>query len=205
MYREDDPHDKDVYEGAFTQFIKYRDHTNQIFKQKFEAIDDIVSPSAQRRAELFIEAYRKNPELYAKVLTKTDKCTQARQALDTNCSDGIKAFIDKTVYDKNTSASDLKKYWYGLFNMGNEWNDRMTAKANNKYYKILKKNGYNALIDDNNAGIYNDAHSPMIVLNAKKYLKNVGSERLDSEYMANAEKRLHEYMKKKYGDDTIAI
>lgn len=205
VYREDDPHDKDVYEGAFTKFIEYRDRTNRIFKQKFEAIDDIVSPSAQRRAELFVEAYRKNPKLYAKVLTNTDKYAQVRQALGINYSDGIKAFIGKTVYDKNTSASDLKKYGYGLFNMGNEWNDRMSAKVNNKYYKILKKNGYNALIDDNNAGIYNDAHSPMIVLNAKKYLKNVGSERLDYEYMENAEKRLREYMKKKYGDDAISI
>ena len=57
VYREDDPHDKDVYEGAFTKYIKYRDFTNKIFKQKFENIDDLVSPSAQRRAELFVETY----------------------------------------------------------------------------------------------------------------------------------------------------
>ena len=44
VYREDDPHDKDVYEGAFTKFIKYKDSTNQIFKRKFENIDDLVSP-----------------------------------------------------------------------------------------------------------------------------------------------------------------
>ena len=61
------------------------------------------------------------------------------------------------------------------------------------------------MIDDNNAGIYNDAHNPLIVLNAKKYLKNIGSEMLSPEYMNDAEKRLRNYMKNKYGSDSIAI
>lgn len=205
VYKEDDPHDKDVYEGAFTKYIKYRDQTNQIFKQKFENVDDIVSPSAQRRAEMFVEAYRNDPKLYSKILTRTDNYAQYRQSMGVNYSPGLKSFIGKTTYDKNTSDSDLKKYGYGLFNMGNEWTDRLTVKGNNKYYKILKKNGYNALIDDNNANIYNDAHSPLIILNAKKHLKNIGYEQLTQEYMNNAEKRLRDYMKKKYGSDRISI
>lgn len=205
VYREDDPHDKDVYEGAFTKFIKYRDSTNQIFKRKFENIDDLVSPSAQRRAELFVETYRENPKLYSELLNRTDAHAQARKAQGVKYSPSLESFIGKAIFDKNTSDIDLKRYGYGLFNMGNEWNDSLTAKGNNKYYKKLKKSGYNALIDDNNAGIYNDAHEPLIVLNAKKYLKNIGSERLTPEYMADAEKRLRSYMKDTYGNDTISI
>ena len=205
VYREDDPHDKDVYEGAFTQFIKYRDSTNQIFKRKFENIDDLVSPSAQRRAELFVETYRENPKLYSELLNRTDAHAQARKAQGVKYSPSLESFIGKAIFDKNTSDIDLKRYGYGLFNMGNEWNDSLTAKGNNKYYKKLKKSGYNALIDDNNAGIYNDAHEPLIVLNAKKYLKNIGSERLTPEYMADAEKRLRSYMKDTYGNDSISI
>ena len=205
VYREDDPHDKDVYEGAFTKFIKYRDSTNQIFKRKFENIDDLVSPSAQRRAELFVETYRENPKLYSELLNRTDSYAQARKAQGVKYSPSLESFIGKAIFDKNTSDIDLKRYGYGLFNMGNEWNDSLTAKGNNKYYKKLKKSGYNALIDDNNAGIYNDAHEPLIVLNAKKYLKNIGSERLTPEYMADAEKRLRSYMKDTYGNDSISI
>lgn len=205
VYREDDPHDKDVYEGAFTKYIKYRDFTNKIFKQKFENIDDLVSPSAQHRAELFVETYRENPELYSKLLNRTDAYAQSRKAQGVKYSKGLESFIGKAIFDKNTSDADLKKYGYGLFNMGNEWNDPQTVRANNKYYKKLKKNGYNSLIDDNNAGIYNDAHNPLIVLNAKKYLKNIGSDMLSPEYMNDAEKRLRNYMKNKYGSDTIAI
>lgn len=205
VYREDDPHDKDVYEGAFTKFIKYRDSTNQIFKRKFENIDDLVSPSAQRRAELFVETYRENPKLYSELLNRTDAYAQARKAQGVKYSPSLESFIGKAIFDKNTSDIDLKRYGYGLFNMGNEWNDSLTAKGNNKYYKKLKKSGYNALIDDNNAGIYNDAHEPLIVLNAKKYLKNIGSERLTPEYMADAEKRLRSYMKDTYGNDSISI
>ena len=205
VYREDDSHDKDVYEGAFTKFIKYRDSTNQIFKRKFENIDDLVSPSTQRRAELFVETYRENPKLYSELLNRTDAYTQARKAQGVKYSPSLESFIGKAIFDKNTSDIDLKRYGYGLFNMGNEWNDSLTAKGNNKYYKKLKKSGYNALIDDNNAGIYNDAHEPLIVLNAKKYLKNIGSERLTPEYMADAEKRLRSYMKDTYGNDSISI
>ena len=205
VYREDDPHDKDVYEGAFTKFIKYRDSTNQIFKRKFENIDDLVSPSARRRAELFVETYRENPKLYSELLNRTDAYAQARKAQGVKYSPSLESFIGKAIFDKNTSDIDLKRYGYGLFNMGNEWNDSLTAKGNNKYYKKLKKSGYNALIDDNNAGIYNDAHEPLIVLNAKKYLKNIGSERLTPEYMADAEKRLRSYMKDTYGNDSISI
>lgn len=205
VYREDDPHDKDVYEGAFTKFIKYRDSTNQIFKRKFENIDDLVSPSAQRRAELFVETYRENPKLYSELLNRTDAYAQARKAQGVKYSPSLESFIGKAIFDKNTSDINLKRYGYGLFNMGNEWNDSLTAKGNNKYYKKLKKSGYNALIDDNNAGIYNDAHEPLIVLNAKKYLKNIGSERLTPEYMADAEKRLRSYMKDTYGNDSISI
>ena len=205
VYREDDPHDKDVYEGAFTKFIKYRDSTNQIFKRKFENIDDLVSPSAQRRAELFVETYRENPKLYSELLNRTDAYAQARKVQGVKYSPSLESFIGKAIFDKNTSDIDLKRYGYGLFNMGNEWNDSLTAKGNNKYYKKLKKSGYNALIDDNNAGIYNDAHEPLIVLNAKKYLKNIGSERLTPEYMADAEKRLRSYMKDTYGNDSISI
>ena len=205
VYREDDPHDKDVYEGAFTKYIKYRDFTNKIFKQKFENIDDLVSPSAQRRAELFVETYRENPGLYSKLLNRTDVYAQSRKAQGVKYSKGLESFIGKAIFDKNASDADLKKYGYGLFNMGNEWNDPQTVRANNKYYKKLKKNGYNSLIDDNNAGIYNDAHNPLIVLNAKKHLKNIGSEILSPEYMNDAEKRLRNHMKNKYGSDTISI
>ena len=205
VYKESDSHDKDVYEGAFTKYIKYRDHTNQIFKQKFENIDDLVSPSAKRRAELFVETYRENSRLYSKLLNRTDAGAKSNQAKGLKYSPGLEAIIGKAIFDKNTSDIDLKRYGYGLFNMGNEWNDKMSVKANNKYYKKLKKSGYNALIDDNNYRIYNDAHEPLIVLDAKKHLRNIGSERLTPEYMYNAEQRLRTYMKNKYGKDSIAI
>ena len=205
VYKESNKHDKDVYEGAFTKYIKYRDFTNTIFKQKFENINDLVSPSAQRRAELFVETYRKNPTLYSKLLTRTDEHAKGNLAKGVDYSPGLRSFIGKTTYDKNTSDADLKRYGYGLFNMGNEWTDPLSVKGNNKYYKTLKKNGYNALIDDNNAKIYNDAHEPIIVLNAKRYLKNIGNEKLTQEYMSDAENRLRDYMEKKYGDRRIAI
>lgn len=205
VYKESNKHDKDVYEGAFTKYVRRRDRTSQIFKHKFENIDDLVSPSAQRRAELFVEAYRKDPELFAKQLNRADMSAQGRKAAGAKFSPGLDAFIGKKIFDKHTSDIDLKKYGYGLFNMGNEWHDRQTVRVNNKYYKTLKNAGYSSLVDDNNRGIYNDANEPIIVLNAKRHLKNIGTERLTREYINAAEERLRSYMKKKYGDDAIAV
>ena len=72
-------------------------------------------------------------------------------------------------------------------------------------YLYMEQKVDNALIDDNNYRIYNDAHEPLIVLDAKKHLRSIGSERLTPEYMYNAEQRLRTYMKNKYGKDSIAI
>lgn len=205
VYKESNKHDKDVYEGAFTKYIRRRDKTNNIFKHKFENIDDLVSPSSKRRAELFVETYRQNPDLFMKQLNRTDEFARSRQAAGVKFSPGREVFIGKKIFDMKTSDIDLKKYGYGLFNMGNEWKDPQSVRVNNAYYKTLKKAGYNAIIDDNNRGIYNDANEPLIVLNANRYLKSIGNEKLTRNYMNAAENRLRSYMKKKYGDDTIAV
>lgn len=205
VYKESDEHDSDVYEGAFTRYIRRRDRTGQIFKQKFENIDDLVSPSERRRAELFVETYRNNPELLADQLNRTDAFLQQRKAEGVKMSRAREALIGKKIFDEKTSDIDLNKYGYGLFNMSNEWKDPQSVRVNNAYYKTVKNAGYNALIDDNNRGIYNDANEPLIVLNAKRHLKNIETEKLTREYMNEAEERLRSYMKKKYGDDAIAV
>ncbi len=205
VYKESNVHDKDVYEGAFTRYIRRRDHTSQIFKQKFENIDDLVSPSERRRAELFVETYRNNPELLANQLNRTDAFLRQRKADGAQMSREREALIGKKIFDEKTSDIDLNKYGYRLFNIGNEWKDAQSVRVNNEYYKTVKKAGYNALIDDNNRGTYNDANEPLIVLNAKRHLKNIETEKLTREYMNEAEDRIRSYMKKKYGDDAIAV
>ena len=97
-----------------------------------------------------------------------------------------------------SSDEDLRKYAYGQFNMMNEWKDTPFVKANNQYYKTLKKEGYNALIDDNNAGKYNDAQEPLIVFDAKKRLKYIGTDELSSERITQARNTIEKYMKEKY-------
>lgn len=54
--------------------------------------------------------------------------------------------------------------------------------------------------DPHDKDVYEGAFTKFI-----KYLKNIGSERLTPEYMADAEKRLRYYMKDTYGNDSISI
>lgn len=67
--------------------------------------------------------------------------------------------------------------------------------------KIMKKN-YDAMVDDNDQGGYNDARDPIIVFNARKFLKDVADQKAPrylttEEIMANNNKLAHELKKKK--------
>lgn len=215
VYDDDDDHDRDVYEGAFSKFVKekaFRKNVqlgqnyvtaminSKVYKHKLVANKDLISPSDKRRVELFIESYRKNEKLYSQTLNEVDKRVQ-----NSNIASKIKDKSGKIKDYKNVSDSDLKKYAYTIFNVANEFKEAPIQKMNSKYYKTLQKNGYNALIDDNNKKIYNDAHNPLIVLDAKKNLKKISSEELTREQSQAAEESLRKYMKKKTGSDRISI
>lgn len=215
VYDDSNDHDRAVYEGAFSKFVvqkkindnirKGKDFTtalleNDIYKHKYVLKDDLISPSQERRAELFVETFRKNKKLMSNQLDKIDKHVQK-----SNLAPVLKDKSGKISDYKNVSDEDLKKYGYTMFNIANEFKDPASAKMNSKYYKVLQKNGYNALIDDNNKDIYNKANNPLIVLDAKKHLKEISSEELTLSQQKEAEERLRKNLKKMTGSDNIVV
>ncbi len=67
---------------------------------------------------------------------------------------------------------------YELFNRGMEHSNQF--KSTRAYSKVMSKK-YDAMVDDNNRGVYNGVHDPIIIFKADKALKNIGDVRLVSE------------------------
>lgn len=60
----------------------------------------------------------------------------------------------------------------------------------NNLLKEVSKQGYNAIMDQNNVRIYNNAAEPFITMNAKKTLKQINNEKLEDEYIHATLKKL---------------
>jgi hypothetical protein len=100
-------------------------------------------------------------------------------------------------FDANTSKEDLAEYGYKTLNALSTYGSRGSSAIRN-YYESVKNEGYNAIVDDNNRSIYNDAVQPIIVLNANKTLKEVGVIKQDRRDMYENLGELSEYMNEKY-------
>lgn len=53
-----------------------------------------------------------------------------------------------------------------------------------EYMKNISKK-YDAMVDDNNQGVYNDAHDPIIIFKANEVLKSIGNDPLKGYLTAN--------------------
>lgn len=203
LYDPNNEHDRQVYEGAYAKYIELgKGFTNQyIHEYKFKK--DLVSPSAEKRVEIFIDMYRDKPMLFTGSMNQVRSSVQNRnQSTLTDKNKNVASY--KKEYDENTSDKDLRKYGYDTFTALQEYGSARSP-AVKAYYKEVEKRGYNALVDDNNRNVYNDAVKPFIVLNGKKTLKEVNSELLTGYERGEQEEKLREYMKKRYGRTNIAL
>lgn len=172
-YVSQDDWDKAVYAGQYALELAYVNRTDSIFNYTYKATKDLVSPSQQKRVDMFVDMYKKNPARVGKELTKAmDLASKNDDSLMTN---RLKGKWDVTDY-KNASDSQIRS-GYEVFKAMNGEADTAFKKsyAIKKYNRNLRKEGYNAIIDDNDAGFYYNAKSPIIVTNGRKSLKKTHS------------------------------
>lgn len=158
--------DKEIYEGAFSKWLGLS-QGKEVFKQSYVAKEDLISPSEEKRVDEFIKMYRDNtiPDLGEK-LSNTAAILEDfgyAQASRPGWEYG-------TEFNKDTSDKTLRTTGYIAFNSMVE-NDRKSLET---YMNRLKKQGYNALIDDNNRDIYNKAAEPIIAMYGDKSVEKLG-------------------------------
>lgn len=209
-YDKGNKHDADVYEGAYAKYLNMKVF-NGVFavdKYKHEYVNSIpvISPSKQERIDTFVETFNKNNRLYSKVILSNDNQLMKGYNADpeyykslfkSNYTGLSKAALKNP---DTIKANSDKLYNSYLQSQGHTTN--IENKATSKYLKSLSDKGYNALVDDNNKKIYNDAESPMIFINPKRMLKEIGVSKVSVEEQERRVDNLRKTLEKRYGKGT---
>ena len=205
LYDPNNKHDKKVYEGAYSMYIEQGKGYADKYIHEYKTLSDLRMPSNKRSVEIFVDSYKKNPATYANEMNyiKNYYKEVAKQYPMTENNRKIASYNKD--FDANTSREDLENYGYKTLNALSTYGSGGSA-AIRKYYESVKDEGYNALVDDNNRSIYNDAVQPIIVLNANKTLKEIGVTKQDKYDMYENLNELEDYMDKKYkGKKHVAL
>lgn len=171
--------DKAVYQGQYAVELARRKRTNNIYNYSYTAKHDLISPSQEKRVDMFVDMYKKNPIRVGKDLTKASKMLNAQNADSAWSIKNYKHVTD----DEIRKGYDLFTAIYGT--------QRMFGKSYSykKYHNNLLNMGYDALIDDNDRGRYYAVVEPLIVLNGKRSLTKLNSYKMsEEEIIKNARK-----------------
>lgn len=175
-----------VYKGAYAAGKMKFGGSKSIFEHTYKAVEELVSPSRKKRVDIFIELLKDNKVWVTKDLEAIERDNRAA---------GISRKSSNTPFSR-MDEKQLRKEGYRTFVSGFE--EREKYPSVQQYIDKIKKKSYNALVDDNNVKIYNDAKSPLLVLDAKKSLTEEGRGRqLSEKEIDSALSEVNKRLKKK--------
>lgn len=180
-YNPEDKHDADIYKGPFAMYLtgtsawvldKYIEWgmsstKTSVRECKFETIKDLKMPtSKERRAEFDALMTGKHSSKYIKELESVQDFLKKRY-------DGYEEALSPG--KRNILTADIKNDPTGdaAYNAFNTMMEARNAYGLTRDYMKNIESKYDAMVDDNNATVYNDAHDPVIVFNPKKALQIV--------------------------------
>lgn len=161
--------DVDRYAGLFGPIVRKRSDSNKLYSSAIEVSTQVKSPSEKGRIQILIDLVNDDAGLRKKFISEHSS---------------------NSYTDAKLSAEELVLKSYGSFARQLVSQDDAVAKA---YIDKVKRMGYNALIDDNNAKQIADA--PIILLGAEKLISQVNSSELTKSIERAARRRLTEVMR----------
>lgn len=169
-YKTNDKWDSKVYKGPFSMYKKMTNPYASIswYEHKYKVNRDLSMPTEKQRFEEFVNLYNKHKHITVKDLKRTRKSM---------INNGIHFTreIDKTVKLNKLRTTNEYKSAYNIFNRSME--EYNSHKSTKKYMKTIR-NKYDAMVDDNNKKIYNEAKEPIIIFNPKDVLTSVGNKKI---------------------------
>lgn len=196
-YNPDDPHDTAIYKGPFSYLNKMYRGAKKVYEHRFETVKDLKMPNSTERFEAFKDVMNlENKDSYADELQKIyDMCIA--QNIEVVKKIAWSREGNTQLDFKNLKTATDYKDAYTVFNVAIE--NASSYKVCKQYMNQMAKK-YDAMVDDNNVNVYNDAHDPIIVFNAATNLiaKTKPMEVKMSEIKDNLDK-VDQYMMKKYG------
>lgn len=169
-YNPDDKWDSKVYKGPFAYYKSMRLGYIAVREHSFKTIKDLNMPTRQERLEEFKKLY--NDKKYR---SKVQKELREVQKLLVNAGYVPVQKNTLTVNVKSLSSDDDYESAYEIFNHAMEAQHRY--KSTTEYVKRMSSK-YDAMVDDNNQTVYNNAHDPVIVFRAKQALEAVGDSKM---------------------------
>lgn len=167
-YRADEKWDNAVYKGPFAKYLVMYRGAQFIKEHEFETVKDLKMPTRNERVAEFKNMLddKKTNKIVKADLDKYQKLLVQQQIGN---KEEQKRYAE---FDSNNikNAQDIKTA-YEIFNHAME--AVHLNKSTQEYAKRMSKK-YDAMVDDNNQGIYNDAHDPIIIFKADKALKDIG-------------------------------
>ena len=159
-YNPENEWDSKVYRGPFSV---YKSNWGQYLLKdvSYEVTRDLKMPNSKERYEAFKKVYDENK----KVAVKDLKNVQGR--LKNYGFSEYQSERDRksvSVDLSNLKTEDDYKAAYDVFNHAME--NVNAFKTTKKYAKLMEKN-FDAMVDDNNQGVYNEAQDPIIIFNQK--------------------------------------
>lgn len=159
-YNPNDEWDSKVYRGAFSLYKS--DWGSYPLKDvSYEVTKDLRMPNSQERYDAFKKVYDENKKVAVKDLTKVQVMLKD-WGFENQSDERDRKSV--AVDLSNLKTEDDYKAAYDVFNHAME-NVNM-FKTTKKYAKLMETK-YDAMVDDNNQGVYNDAKDPIIIFNQK--------------------------------------
>ena len=186
--------DNDVYERNFKETLTWDNPDTPVYKNTLVLKEDLKIPSHDKVVDVFIDMFHQSPKYMSKVMGDTRRLSDLTfHGTDTvfskfmdpnnpdrrNTLDRVNEFYTKR-YSKMTMSELREDAYYDFINHISDADEYVQ----NYFYGQLKKQGYNAIIDDNDAlglGHRTDDENdilpekPILVFDASESLKNRAS------------------------------
>jgi len=190
-YNTNDEWDNAVYKGPFSTYLKRYKGAQLVTEHQYEVVKDLKMPTRQERIDEFKNLV--NDKKYSKDAIRTMQGIQT-QLIEYNMgsSESMKKNIRSLDLTNMKSDSDYKTA-YEIFNHAME--AAHYYKSTSEYMKRMSKK-YDAMVDDNNQGIYNHAKDPVIIFKAHKVLKPIESRPVSDTYIENTTNHMREELRK---------
>lgn len=167
-YRADEKWDNAVYKGPFAQYLVMYRGAQFLKEHEYETVTDLKMPNKNERVAEFKSMLddKKTSNMVKNDLDKYQKLLVQQQIGNPEEQKRYAAFDSNNI----KTAQDVKTA-YEIFNHAMEA-VHMNVSTQEYAKRMAKK--YDAMVDDNNQGVYNNAHDPIIIFRADKALKDIG-------------------------------
>lgn len=154
--------DKKNYAGFFASLKKFRSQAAKMYKADMTTISEIVSPSKKQRVQTFIDMYMEDPDKMSRTLAAFEKRQYGEQYRE--------SVEELTKKFRNMSIRQLRNK--GYYSFANSWFDQEAGTLSG-FMSRLKKQGFNATIDDNDMRSFIQAEKPLIIFDLPGTIGNI--------------------------------